>query len=251
MIFNGWNNKKVLRFMSKESYEGSGILYGIGVGPGDAELMTLKAVRIIGECDVLILPTETKENCHAYNIAKKAVGNIDDKEIICKRFLMTKDEKLLEESHKQIAGEIEKYLDEDKKVGFLTIGDPSIYSTFAYVQDILFKRGKRVETISGIPSFCAAAARLGISLSSGSDELHIISANHGIEGTAEYKGTRIYMKSGRRLKELIDYLREEEKVRKLDVYIVANCGMENERVWYGLNDESIQSEYLTIVIVKA
>lgn len=237
--------------MNSKSDDNKGNLYGIGVGPGDAELMTIKAVRIIGECDVIILPTETKENCHAYNIAKESVENIDDKEIICKKFLMTKDEKLLEESHRQIADDIEKYIDEDKKVGFLTIGDPSIYSTFAYVQDILFKRGKRVETISGIPSFCAAAARLGISLSSGSDELHIISANHGIEGTAEYKGTRIYMKSGRRLKELIAYLREEEKVRKLDVYIVANCGLENERVWYGLTDESIPSEYLTIVIVKA
>ena len=118
--------KRLLRVMSKESYEGNGILYGIGVGPGDAELMTLKAVRIIRECDILILPTETKENCYAYNIAKEAVKNIDDKEIICKKFLMTKDEKLLEESHRQIACDIEKYLDEDKKVGFLTIGDPSI-----------------------------------------------------------------------------------------------------------------------------
>ncbi|MBQ9278926.1 MAG: precorrin-2 C(20)-methyltransferase [Lachnospiraceae bacterium] len=230
--------------------DNTGILYGIGVGPGDFELMTLKAVRIIGECDVLILPTETKENCHAYNIAKETVENIDDKDIICKRFLMTKDEKLLEESHRQIAGDIEKYLDEDKKVGFLTIGDPSIYSTFAYVQEILLERGKRVETVSGIPSFCAAAARIGISLSSGSDEIHVISANHDIKGTSQYQGTRIYMKSGRKLKELIAYLKEEEKFRELDVYIVANCGMENERVWHGLTDESIPSEYLTIVIVK-
>ena len=58
------------------------------------------------------------------------------------------------------------------------------------------------------------------------------------------------MKSGKKLKELIAYLKEEEKVRKFDVSIVANCGMENERVWYGLTDESIPSEYLTIVIVK-
>lgn len=237
--------------MSKESYEVNGILYGIGVGPGDAELMTLKAVRIIKECDILILPTEAKENCHAYNIAKEAVNDIDDKEIICKKFLMTKDEKLLEESHRQIADDIEKYLDNDKKVGFLTIGDPSIYSTFAYVQEILSERGKRVETISGIPSFCAAAARLGISLSSGSDEIHIISANHDIIGTSDYKGTRIYMKSGRKLDELMSYLRAEEKKKELDIYVIANCGMENERIWYGLTAEKIPAEYLTIVIVKA
>ena len=228
-----------------------GILYGIGVGPGDAELMTLKAVRIIRECDIIILPTETKENCHAYNIAKEAVNDIVDKEIICKKFLMTKDEKLLEEFHRQIADDIEKYLDNDKKVGFLTIGDPSIYSTFAYVQEILSERGKRVETISGIPSFCAAAARLGISLSNGSDEIHIISANHDITGTSDYKGTRIYMKSGRKINELISYLGEEQKKRKLDIYVIANCGMENERVWYRLPDEKIPAEYLTIVIVRA
>ncbi len=237
--------------MNSKSDDNKGILYGIGVGPGDAELMTIKAVRIIGECDVIILPTETKENCHAYNIAKESVENIDDKEIICKKFLMTKDEKLLEESHRQIADDIEKYIDEDKKVGFLTIGDPSIYSTFAYVQDILFKRGKRVETISGIPSFCAAAARLGISLSSGSDEIHIISANHDIAGTSDYRGTRIYMKSGRKLDELMSYLRAEEKKKELDIYVIANCGMENERIWYGLTAEKIPAEYLTIVIVKA
>ncbi|MBQ9610783.1 MAG: precorrin-2 C(20)-methyltransferase [Lachnospiraceae bacterium] len=228
-----------------------GILYGIGVGTGDAELISLKAVRIINECDVIILPTETKENCHAYNIAKEAVRNIDDKEIICKKFLMTKDERLLEESHRQIADDIEEYLNEDKKVGFLTIGDPSIYSTFAYVQEILLSRGRRVENISGIPSFCAAAARLGISLSSGSDEIHIISANHDIIGTSDYKGTRIYMKSGRKLDALISFLREEEKKRKLDIYVIANCGMENEKIWHGLTEEEIPTEYLTIVIVKA
>ncbi|MBQ8914244.1 MAG: precorrin-2 C(20)-methyltransferase, partial [Lachnospiraceae bacterium] len=114
-----------------------GILYGIGVGPGEAELMTLKGVRIIKECDIIILPAEKRENCHAYNIAKEADRDIEDKEIVCKKFLMTKDEKLLQKSHIQIADDIEKYLNEDKKVGFLTIGDPSIYSTFAYVQEIL------------------------------------------------------------------------------------------------------------------
>lgn len=237
--------------MAIETNDKNGILYGIGVGPGDAELISLKAVRIIRECDVIILPTETKENCHAYNIAKEVVEDIDEKKIVCKKFLMTKDEKLLEESHKAIADDIEEYMNEDKKVGFLTIGDPSIYSTFAYIQDILLSHGRRVETISGLPSFCAAAARLGISLSNGSDEIHIISANHDIIGTSDYKGTRIYMKSGRKLNELISYLGEEQKKRKLDVYVIANCGMENERVWYGLPDEKIPAEYLTIVIVKA
>lgn len=237
--------------MSLITNDKKGILYGIGVGPGEAELMTLKAVRIIKECDIIILPAEKRENCHAYNIAKEAVRDIEDKEIVCKKFLMTKDEKLLQKSHIQIADDIEKYLNEDKKVGFLTIGDPSIYSTFAYVQDILLARGQKVETISGIPSFCAVAARLGISLSSGGNEIHIISANHDIEGTSEYKGTRIYMKSGRRLKELVSYLKKEEKLRKLNIYVIANCGMDNEKIWYCLPDESIPSEYLTIVIVKA
>ncbi len=57
--------------MSLITNDKKGILYGIGVGPGEAELMTLKAVRIIKECDIIILPAEKRENCHVYNIAKE------------------------------------------------------------------------------------------------------------------------------------------------------------------------------------
>ena len=67
--------------------EKTGILYGIGVGPGDPELVTLKAVRIVGECDTVILPAKSKEDCIAYGIMKEACGKIAEKELICMPFV--------------------------------------------------------------------------------------------------------------------------------------------------------------------
>lgn len=88
--------------------EKTGILYGIGVGPGDPELVTLKAVRIVGECDTVILPAKSKEDCIAYGIMKEACGKIAEKELICMPFPMTKDESRLTAAHEQICLEIKK-----------------------------------------------------------------------------------------------------------------------------------------------
>ena len=62
--------------------EKTGILYGIGVGPGDPELVTLKAVRIVGECDTVILPAKSKEDCIAYGIMKEACVRNTEKRIL-------------------------------------------------------------------------------------------------------------------------------------------------------------------------
>ena len=62
----------------------TGILYGVGVGPGDPELVTLKAVRIVRECDTVILPAKNKEDCIAYGIMKEACVEIAEKELVCK-----------------------------------------------------------------------------------------------------------------------------------------------------------------------
>ena len=113
--------------------EKTGILYGIGVGPGDPELVTLKAVRIVGECDTVILPAKSKEDCIAYGIMKEACGKIAEKELICMPFPMTKDESGLTAAHEQICLEIKKLLDNGRQVAFLTIGDPTVYSTYQYI----------------------------------------------------------------------------------------------------------------------
>lgn len=227
-----------------------GILYGIGVGPGDPELLTLKAVRIIRESDVLFLPAEPKEECYAYKIVEGAIKEVRDKEVLCRNFPMTKDKRELETAHEAIFRSIWELLEDGKRVAFLTLGDPTIYSTYVYIQRKVQEQGGSVETINGVTSFCAAAARLGISLGDGPEEIHIISGNQPVEMTEDYSGTRIFMKSGRRLLELKQQLEREMKTRKLSVYTVSNCGMANERIAIGLAAMPVDKNYLTIVIVK-
>lgn len=104
--------------------------------------------------------------------------------------------------------------------------------------------------ISGVPSFCAAAARLGISLGEHTDEIHIIPAAYEIADTPAYTGTRVYMKSGKKLKELILLLEKHNQKKNYEIYGISNCGMENEEIYYGLEELKKASGYLTIVILK-
>lgn len=227
-----------------------GTLYGIGVGPGDPTLMTLQAVNYIKNSDVLILPAKSREDCYSYGIAKAVLPEIDQKEIVCLEFPMLRDKQKLKEAHDRIYQIMEDYLDKGKNVGFLTIGEPSIYSTYMYVHKRAVFSGKKAIIINGVPSFAAAAARLGISLGEKQEEIHIIPASYDISDTLSYGGTRIYMKSGKKLQELIDCLTEQKEMKNYDIYGVSNCGMKNERLYRGLTELREAEGYLTLVIVK-
>ncbi len=232
--------------------EPRGILYGIGVGPGDPELMTLGAVRAIHECDVLVLPATLREECYAYRIAVQVLPDIANKPALCMPFPMICDKEKLELSHREIYAAISDYLQAGKRVGFLTIGDPGIYSTYMYMHARAKEGGYQARMVSGVPSFCAAAARLGISLGEKDGQIHIIPASYAVENTLGQKGTRVYMKSGKKLQALLDLLEEENKTAQThrEVYAISNCGMENEKVYYGLKSAREADGYLTIVIVK-
>ena len=141
-----------------------GKIYGIGVGPGDPELMTLKAVRLIREADVIAIPGKDRESCTAYQIASGAVPEIKDKEIIPAVFPMTKNETVLRESHEAAVQSFTALMDQGKTIAFLTLGDVTIYSTYGYVHQKLLSLGYESILVNGVPSFCAAAAKLGISL---------------------------------------------------------------------------------------
>ena len=110
-----------------------GILYGVGVGPGDPELMTLKAVRLIKENDIIAVPGADVRETVAYKIAVQAVPELADKELLPIYMPMTHDKAELELNHEKGAKTLEATLDTGKNVVFLTLGDPTIYSTFTYV----------------------------------------------------------------------------------------------------------------------
>ena len=133
-----------------------GIAYGVGVGPGDPEYMTLKACRLIRENDVMAVPGKVPQDAVAYKIAVQAFPELAEKELVAIDMPMVKDGELIRKSHAEAAKLIESYLDEGKNVVYLTLGDSTIYCTFSYIQHILEADGYDVELVSGIPSFCAA-----------------------------------------------------------------------------------------------
>lgn len=227
-----------------------GIFYGIGVGPGDPELMTLKALRCIRESDIIILPAAERETCHAYRIAEAACPGIREKQCVCLPFPMTKDEAVLRAAHEEIYGRIAEFLQNGQTVAFLTIGDPAVYSTYSYIHRKVEEHDGRAVMVSGVPSFCAAAGALGIPLADNRDEIHIIPGSYDTEKTLELTGTRVYMKSGKRLAELKEKLAIQARTRPMEVYCVENCGMETERKIRGIEDLDSSMGYLTTVIVK-
>ena len=128
----------------------TGKLYGVGVGPGDPELITLKALRLTKEADILAFPGENPKESVAYRIMKGAYPEIDSKQMISLPMPMIKDREELKRVHDEGAKIIAEWLEKGKNVVFLTLGDPTVYSTYIYVHKRVEQLGYATEIISGI-----------------------------------------------------------------------------------------------------
>jgi precorrin-2/cobalt-factor-2 C20-methyltransferase len=226
-----------------------GMLYGVGVGPGDPELMTLKAVRVIREAEVIAVPGKTARESVAYRIAAQAVPELADKRVVSIDFPMTKDEERLRESHRTGANQLEKILDTGKDVAFLTLGDVTIYSTFSYIQKLAETDGYRTELVSGVPSFCAAGASLKIPLTEGKEMLHVIPASYQEEVDMKEAGTYILMKTGRKLRSVKEQLHSDD-FRNESVFLVENSGMTDEKIYRTMNEIPDKTGYFSTLIAK-
>lgn len=225
-----------------------GRLFGVGVGPGDPELMTYKAVRTIESCPVIAVPAKGREYAVSYRIAAGIVANIEEKTCLDLETPMTKDRQILDRNYTKAAGRIIEKLEEGKDVAYLTLGDPTIYSTYMYIHRLVGVKGYETKIISGIPSFCAAAARLNGSLADRAEELHVIPSSYEIEEALNYPGTKILMKSASRLCEVKKVL--EEKDGNVHVKMIENCGMPDERIYERIEDVPEQAGYYSLLIVK-
>ena len=141
----------------------TGTLYGVGIGPGDPKLMTFRAAELIRDNEIIALPGEKAEETVAYQIAVQTVEELKQKTFLELPMPMTKDRELLEKSHEEAADRVEECLQKGQNVVFLTLGDPTVYSTYLYVHKRIAQRGYRTELTSGITSFCAVAAKLNMS----------------------------------------------------------------------------------------
>ena len=223
-----------------------GTAYGVGVGPGDPELMTLAAVRLINENKVIAVPGRSAEDSAAFRIAKAAVPDIAGKELVPLNMPMTKDRRKMAEYHRKAAALIEKYLDKGENVVFLTLGDAGIYSTFSYLQDILEADGYKTGLVCGVPSFCAAAAKLGGPLVKWDEPLHIIPALHQTEDCFDQKGTVVLMKTGSCLKTVKEQLDRSRKTAQMAV----DCGMETEVLYRDARTFPDEAGYFSLIIAR-
>ncbi len=224
----------------------SGCLYSIGVGPGDPELMTLKAVHTISKCPVLVLPAESRQKCVAYQIARHILPEIDEKEAVCLVMPMTKDKEKLERNHEEGAVKVAQILEEGRDAAFLTIGDPTVYATSMYIHQRVAQMGYQTQIISGVPSFCAAAAKLGVSLGEKQEQIHVIPASYDIEMAMQLSGTKILMKAGKKM----PFVKQCVKKHQGWAAMVENCGMPDEHVWINPDSMPDQPGYYTLVIAK-
>ena len=215
-----------------------GMIYGIGVGPGDPELMTLKAARLLREADVIAIPGKKKETCTAYQIALGAVPEIEEKEIIPVVFPMTKDEAVLKESHEAAVKSLAALMDQGKTVAFLTLGDVTVYSTYGYVHQKLLNLGYESVLVNGVPSFCAAAAKLGISLGEKAEPIHILPGSYPVKDGLKLSGTKIAD------------VKRELLLTECHAWMVENCGMEGERLIRSAADIPEDAGYYSLIIAK-
>ncbi len=214
-------------------------LYGIGVGPGDKELLTLKAVKVLGECDVIVAPSaKHKGESIALDIAREFIK--DNAKIIIKYFPMggQEQEEKIEEAFKVIEEELLK----GKKVAFLTIGDPFVYSTYIYLLKYIEEKGYETETIPGITSFCASASLAGEPLVIGDEPLLIIPGNriHDIRDEKFVVVMKVYRNEERIIHEL-------EK-RGFNYVYVKKAGREGQMVSRDKEEILKNSEYMSLII---
>lgn len=227
-----------------------GKLYGVGVGPGDPELLTLKAVRLIREADVIAVPGKDVNalplESVAYKIALSACPEISGKCAITVLMPMTKEKSELEAAHLNGAITIADFLENGKNVVFLTLGDPTVYSTYIYVHKKVIEMGYEAEIINGIPSFCAVAARLNTGLAEQSDQIHIIPASYSPEDALRFPGTKVFMKAGKNIKKVRDILLSANA----DCVMIENCGMEDEKIYMTAKEIPDTAGYYSLMIVK-
>lgn len=226
-----------------------GTFYGVSVGPGGPELLTLKALRCIEQCPVLAAPRTTEGRMLALEIVKGAV-DVSGKTILPLHFAMSRDADTLRASHEAAVGAVREALDAGQDVAMLNLGDVSIYATYGYLEEILKAQGYPTARIAGVPSFCAAAAALGRSLTDGMEAPLTLAPGRHAEQVLDAPGAKVLMKSGRQLPAALAALRRRGLLEKSAM--ACNCGLPEQTLWPDLSsyDPARPAGYFTTIIVK-
>ncbi len=219
-----------------------GKLYGIGVGPGDPELLTIKAAKALENADVVFVPKSKEQASTALNIAGPhlKVGVVVEE----LEFPMAKQLDVRQESRRNNAITIQTHLDKGENAVFLTLGDPMLYSTYSYVLEYLDERYERI-TIPGIYSFAAISSLMNLPLTKGNDSLMVLPA---FDAKAfDTANTVVCMKVSAYHKELYAFLKEKPEY---DFVMITDAGKPNQVIHRNIEVLNDNVPYFSTAIIK-
>lgn len=228
-------------------------LFAVGVGPGDPELVTLKAVRVLEACPTIAAVRTAGGATTALDIARQAAPHaLEGKRLVEVGFAMTRDPAVLAASHRAAADAICAELAAGRDVAMPILGDPSIYATFHHLKPLVEAAGFATQVIPGIPSFCAVAATLGTNLTPTMETpLHVLPTGYvDVRGALDLPGTKVFMKAGRSLGELTGALRAAGMLERAG--LVCDCGLPTQKVVRDLAswDPPERGSYFTTAVVR-
>ena len=235
-------------------------LIGIGVGPGDVELLTVKAVKAIQNADIIMCPASKEDRPSiALSVVSPIIDKSKNQDIVKLIFPMTKDKKILEETWKKNAKIMAETVLSGKNVVYLTVGDPFLYSTWIYMHKDLKENypSMEINVIPGIVSMFTFASKVGVSIAEGAEKVAIIPSCYDLSSVkeiAKHSESMIFLKDGRYFDQVIDVLKDSGFPNDSIFAIGQDLGTEKEiirKLTLGeVNDKTLTTKYFSILVVK-
>ena len=221
-----------------------GVFWGVGVGPGEAELMTVKALRVLQSVPVVAAP-RSGGACTALSIAQQ-MADLNGKEILYLDLPMTRDREARDSAHRRAAEAVCAHLAAGRDVAMLSLGDVSLYSSFGYLRTLVQAAGYTCRAVSGVPGFCAAAAALGRDLCADGETLTICPGR--IEAAAlDAPGGKVLLKAGRALPSLRQTLAGHGLAEQ--AALAVRVGMPGESLYPSLSSAPETDDYFSIILI--
>ena len=228
-----------------------GKLYGIGVGPGNPDLMTLRAKELLEKAQVIAYPVKKLgEEGGALNIISQRV-DVKGKEVVELLFSMNPDDEVRKKCRAEAMEKICGLLDQGKDIAMVTLGDVAVYSTYMYIDRDIQARGYETEVVPGIPSFCHGAALARLPLMIGEESVAVVSLakrnNENAEKVLDAVDNLVIMKAFASIPAIVEML-NKRNIPLANATVMSNIGMEDE--YLGPLDPNREYGYFTTVLIK-
>ena len=235
-------------------------LIAVGCGPGDPDLLTVKAVKAIQNADIIMCPTSKEgKPSIAFSVISSILDKTKNQEIVNLVFPMTKDKKTLESTWEKNSKILAEGVLAGKNVVYITIGDPYLYSTWIYLHREISKNYPEIKTtvIPGIVSMFTFASKVGISLAEGAEKFSVIPSCYDlsqVKEIAKNSDTMVFLKDGRYFDQVIKLLKESGFSDDSIFAIGQDLDTENEivkKLTLGeVTKDTLTSKYFSILVVK-